>query len=66
MGAWQMAHTMLLLAIGLNGPSELQEISIDLEIREIATNVQVMSTGAPMYVTCKLRKSAMCAEIDKM
>jgi hypothetical protein len=66
MGAWQMAHTMLLLAIGLNGPSELQEISIDLEIREIATNVQVMSTGAPIYVTCRLRKSAMCAEMNKM
>jgi hypothetical protein len=66
MAAWQMAHTMLLLAIGLNGPSELQEISIDLEIREIATNVQVMSTGAPIYVTCRLRKVAMCAEMDKM
>jgi hypothetical protein len=66
MGAWQMAHTMLLLAIGLNGPSELQEISIDLEIREIATNVQVMSTGAPIYVTCRLQKSAMCADMDNM
>ena len=66
MAAWQMAHSMLLLAIGQNGPSELQEISIDLELREIAMNVQVMSTGVPMYVTCRLRKSAMCAEMDKM
>jgi hypothetical protein len=65
MGARQMAH-MLMLAIGLNGPSELQEISIDLEIRETATNFQVMSTGAPIYATCGLRKSAMCAEMDNM
>ena len=66
MTAWQMAHAMLLLAIGLKGQSELQEISINLEIREIATNVQVMSTGAPIYVTCRLRKSAMRADMDKM